>query len=264
MKFFISHTSLPKNSARRRLNGCLLRGCVTPVIWIVLTLVISVAVFDSKSMLTWDWEASSGKPIPQDFYYIMFPKTSATATYDKPDGKAVGTLNRAMVNGQTELSDTWVTLNCAPAASQWVKFEELTFDPPTAHEALVAAASANYAARHYDQFAYVSFDAIPIPSGIEVHVQLRPDDDYVDNYVYTVSNGIATPVKMQNVNGKKVAFESIGNLPVSGLIAVAVLVIPVVGYRIVKQVRDRQKAFAQARSGTQAPSPEGGDQELEK
>lgn len=248
MKFFLSHTSLPQNSARRRLNGCLLLGCVTPVVWIVLTFFICAVFF--RSAASWDWEASSGTPIPQNFYYIMFPKSAATVTCDKPDGKAVGTLTRAMVNSQTELTDTWVSLNCAPAASQWVRVEDLTFDPPPSNEALVAALSANYTARHSDPFASVKFRSNPIPGGIEVHVQLRPDDDYVDTYVYTVSNGIATPVKMRNINGKKVAFESIGDLPVSGLIAAAVLVIPVVAYRIVKKVGDRTSAFAQARQGS--------------
>ncbi len=246
MKFFISHTSLPQNSARRRLNGCLLRGCVTPVVWVVLTFIICAVFFPRTD--PWDWEASTGAPVPSDFQYIMFSKSPATPTYDKPDGKAVGTLDRAMVNRQTELGDTWVSLNRAPLESQWVKFEELTFDPPPSHEALVAAASANYAARHHDQFASVHFRTTPTASGIEVVVTLRPDDDYVDKFVYTVSNGVATPVKMQNINGKKVAFESIGNLPIAGLIAAAVLVVPVLTYRIVKRILDRRRAFAQARA----------------
>ncbi len=251
MKFFASHTSLPENSLRRRFNGCLLAGCVTPIVWLILTILIDAIAFPFNP--PWDWVSTSGQPVPPEFYYIMFPKSPATATYDKPDGKAVGTLTRAMINGQTELSDTWVSLNCTPLEPQWVKFEEVTFDPPPSHEALVAAASANYAARHYDPLANLSFHATPIPGGIEVHVQLRPDDDYVDNYVYTVSNGAATPIKMQNINGKKVAFESIGNLPIAGLIAAAVLVIPVVTFGIVKRVRDRRTAFAQARSNTGSP-----------
>ncbi len=232
------------------LLGCL--GCLTPVVWVVLTLVISKAFPDHP--IKWDWEATSAAPVPANFMYIMFPASPNAAVYDRPNGKAVGILDRAMMNSEAERTDVWVRLvSVPPAADLWVRREDLTFDPPPSQVALVSAASANYKARKADIFAHLRFTPTQSATSADMLLEVRPDDDHAEDYKYSVTNGIATPLKMRRYFGPAVALQSLEDLPVAGLIAAAVLVIPVVSYRIVKRVRDRRRAFAQARSNAGSP-----------
>lgn len=77
------------------------------------------------------WTASSGEPIPSDFTYIMFPPLGGTSILDHANGTSIGTLRRAMLNVQSELSLEYVLVQDGQIAGV-VKMESLRHTTPPA------------------------------------------------------------------------------------------------------------------------------------
>jgi hypothetical protein len=252
MRFLGSYTSLPEKSFRRRLNGCLLGGCITPILWLILTIVISVIFFpfDPK----WNWTSTSGTPAPPEFRYAMFPASPAVAYYDRADGARVSRLDRAMLNTQDELTNPWISFERSwDKETLWVRRTDLVFDAPSpSREQFIQAACNAYAAAHTNQFARASFHTKPIASGVEVTLQLRPDDNHVEDYVYTIEAGTVKPLRMRRYFGPAIALQSVGTFPIAGLIAAAILIIL---YGVGKRIQRKRIASKQATPPIQSQDP---------
>jgi hypothetical protein len=201
-------------------------GCLYPILWIILTFVLDFKFLSKPIDPRWQWEAKFDPQVPSEMMYLMFPSSPATATYDKANGKTVGVLDRAMTNAHPEISQPWIKLN-RETATEWMRREDLIFDPPLQQgAALVEAASKAFALRRKDEWASIRLATNTTASAVEYTLTIRPDDDHVEDYVYSVSNGIAKPLKMRRYFGPGEALNSMDNLSLAALIAAGILALP--------------------------------------
>jgi hypothetical protein len=181
-------------------SGWVARGSVLFAIWLG-TLVIAwwfLPGADPECI----WISSSGHPTPSDFRYAMFPATNDVPIFDRPDGKEVGTLTRAMVNVESEVrAGGWVEV-IDPAGSNWVRFEDLRYRAaPGSTTGYFDAFEKAYQARDPADFRTASLrfkEGRGGPTRLTLHLG---QDDAWQEYVYQLSGEIATPLVAYIMHG---------------------------------------------------------------
>lgn len=160
-----------------------------------------------------NWTAASGEAVPENFQYVMFPTHEDVRRHDAPDGARIGTLDRAVVNSQAEIeAGGWVRVLGAESDS-WVKLSELAYLPPSGANVDYFAA---YAKVYREQIERGSGRATLEITGqaernaiITLRLAQEQDDD-AQKYVYEVSQGRATPIKMYTIDGIAIGFAVAG------------------------------------------------------
>lgn len=212
--------------------------------WIVVVLIGAVVVFrvvfsvipETKSKPT--WVSSSGAPTPANFLYAMFPADSAVPLCDSPGGKPVAILARAVVNSQEEIdAGGWVQVQ-EPGGPYAVQLSRLDYvPPPSASADYFAAFVSAYKARDPGKYRDARFEIQSGSSGVATaRLHLR-QGDHLQDYVYEVSPGRATPREMRVVFGPGEAVADIGRFILAVGAAIGFLILAGVGSIVVAMRR---------------------------
>lgn len=198
--------------ARRRL---LVRLCM----YVLAPVGLFIAVFEVSSVpVRPAWTAAGSTPTPGRFLYAMFPVAPDVPLRDAPAGKVVGTLTRAVVNSQEEITaGGWVAVRDAGSTS-WVELSKLAYlPPPGASVDYFKAFEAAYVARDPGDYRSASLTLEP-GAKVTAKATLRlGQDDYWEKYVYEISSGSARPVEMYLVFGPGQALSWCGGIGTAGL-----------------------------------------------
>jgi hypothetical protein len=214
------------------------------VAWVVVVLIGAVVVFgvvfsiipETKSKPT--WVSSSGVPTPANFLYAMFPADSAVPLCDSPGGKPVAILARAVVNSQEEINaGGWVQVQ-EPGGPYAVQLSRLDYAPPlNASADYFAAFVSAYQARDPAGDRHARLEIQRDPSGVaSARLHLR-QGDHLQDYVYEVSPGRATPREMRVVFGPGEAVADIGRFILAVGAAIGFLILAGVGSIVVAMRR---------------------------
>lgn len=153
----------------------------------------------------------------------MFPVGNAVPKFEAPNGASHGTLGRALVNSQEELSAGDHIRVIENTGMAWVRRADLDFLPaPDASTEYFAAFEAAYRAR--DPKALRSADLTMKTNAGETTAKLRlcPDDDHVEVYVYRVADGKATALEMTRYFGPGESLKVVVPAFFAGIVAAAV------------------------------------------
>lgn len=186
------------------------------------------------------WTAASGETVPAKFQFAMFPVNATVALHDAPDGTPVGVLDRAVVNSRREIdAGGWIrVLN--PAGDTWVRLSELAYLPPTGATAdYFAAYAAVYSSHIVDGFGIASLKLqSESPGTTTVTLHLVQEENDRQTYIYEVSQGGVTPVKMYVIDGLAEGFETAAYSMIAMMLYEAAVVVLYI-VRVVRHWRRR-------------------------
>lgn len=217
------------SSSRPKSSTGLLRlvaWAVFAIVSISLSVLIVFAIVPEREPVP-AWEASSGSPTPRDFLYVMFPVDDSVPLCDSASGNPVGTLSRAVTNSREELdAGGWVSIN-EPNGPLWVELSKLEFSSSKS-AVYFAAFEANYASRSPVPFRHASLDFRHDSPGLTIAtLELRPDDDHVERYVYDIGPSGVTPQAMYRIFGPGEALKNLGRVLTATVVALCTLLVVV-------------------------------------
>lgn len=141
------------------------------------------------------WTASSGQPVPPDFTYIMFPPQGGAPILDHAGGTSIGTLHRAMLNVQSELSLEHIPVKDGQVVGV-VKMESLRHNVHSAelHDFVAALVSEKQRGGGDNKWFGCYVELPPSDNGL-VQLHVTGDDNHTI-YEYQMTKVTLTPVRI--------------------------------------------------------------------
>lgn len=155
----------------------------------VIAFLLTIAMLPTSGPIP-EWTDAQGKA-PRDFLVLMFPKASDVPLRFSPGGDAAGGLSRAVVNTLGEIEGGgWVQV-LSGDGTHWVRIDELAFvAEPERLSVLTNACVTNYTERTRGAMGSMNVSRQALPTGAtRVRLNLSPDDDHVNVFVYDVLAG---------------------------------------------------------------------------
>lgn len=245
------HRSMAGGSASpfRKLARILIWLALPPAVLWLIAVVLFDAVATRAPAREHTWDAAGGKPVPAEFRYLMFPAHEAVPVFDKPDGTPSGVLTRALANAPQELeAGGWIEVQ-SPRGNGWVRRADLGFAAPSGKETeYLKAYEAAFRQHNPDASQFrTRFASSPGSSGErQVRFVRYEDDDHYTEYLYTVSSGTPTPLRLDRVFGPALVLGTAMLMPIHLAAASVVLAAGVLAIRSYRRTRSAARPPATA------------------